>query len=145
MGEFDLMTFLFQFVVVWIAFKLGQFSVIHNIAKDVVKELEEKGLVLDKDEEGNLSLNKTSNEEELQIERIGKNYYAYSDGNFLAQGDDFKNLFEYIKRSNPGKTYRVAKYQAELTEEESARMIRSIFEVFGDKDDSKSRKQVERD
>jgi hypothetical protein len=70
----------------------------------------------------------------IDIDREGGQYYAYaSTGEFLAQAQDFRAMFELIKKRFPGRTFRINKYNAKLTEEETQRMIRAVFESFGEK------------
>jgi hypothetical protein len=47
-------------------------------------------------------------------------------------------MFETIKQRFPNMNFRVQKLNTTLTDEESQRMVTSIFEVFGDKNDKKS-------
>lgn len=68
----------------------------------------------------------------MDIERVNNVYYAYSaEGEFLAQGNDFRSMFENIKNRFPNKSFKIGKYQPNLTEEETGKLVKSIFEVFG--------------
>ena len=119
-----------QALCVWFAYKLGQVSIIHQIGRDLQEEIKKKGLRVDRDEEGNISISRE--ETLLRLERVDSQYFAYAnDGQFLAQGTDFRGLFETLKQRYPDKNFRIDRYQAEFTEEEAGRMIKSIFEVFG--------------
>lgn len=134
-----------QALFFWLAYKIGQISVINRLGQGLKEELEKKGIQIERDEDGNISLKKE--EILLEIERIGTAYYAYSnEGQFLAQASDFRGLMETIKKQHPGKNFRVEKYQPNLTEEETGKLIKSIFDVFGDKEtnDDKRRQQVDR-
>ncbi len=129
-----------QALAFWFVYKLGQASMLKQLGEGLKDEIEKQGLQIERDEDGNISLKRE--ETLMEIERIGTLYYAYAkDGQFLAQGPDFRELLESIKKQYPGRSFRLDKYQANLTEEETGRMIKSIFEVFGDKEkaDDKTR------
>lgn len=145
MEEFNWGVIITQVVLCWLAYKLGQISIIHRIAKDVAKEMIGQGLKLETDEAGNFSIEKE--EIGLVIERVNSMYYAYSkDGKFLAQANDFRTLMETIKKQHPGQTFRLEKYQPVLTAEETETLIKSIVDVFGDREatDGKARQPVDR-
>lgn len=75
----------------------------------------------------------------IDIDREHNQYYAYSQkGEFLAQGQDFRSLLETIKGRFPGRSFRINKYNPKLTEEETQRLISSLFETFGDKAEAQS-------
>ena len=68
----------------------------------------------------------------IDIDREEGQYYAYaSSGEFLAQGPDFRTMFERIKSRFPGRSFRINKYNAKLTDAETERMIKAVFESFG--------------
>lgn len=76
---------------------------------------------------------KNDRETVIDMEREQGQYYAYATtGEFLAQGQDFRAVFETIKKRFPNRSFRVNRVNAKLTEEETERMIKSIFETFGD-------------
>jgi hypothetical protein len=67
----------------------------------------------------------------LNIERVSGVYYAYgTNGEFLAQGPDFRTMFQTIKDRFPNKDFRIDKYQPNLTEDETVKLVKSVFEVF---------------
>ena len=75
----------------------------------------------------------------IDIDREQNQYYAYAtNGEFLAQGEDFKTVFERIKKRFPGRSFRINKYNAKLTEEETTRMVKAVFESFGETPPSES-------
>jgi len=130
-----------QTLCFWIMFKLGQASIIHRLGKDLEKLMEDRGIELEKDEDGVLSIKKK--ETLLKIERVDSQYFAYTTaGQFLAQGTDFRGLFESIKERYPDQNFKLEDYRAQFTEEESTKLVSSIFEVFGNKEhkDGESRK-----
>lgn len=131
MEEINWASIIVQVLCLWFMYKLGQASIIHRIGKDLEEEMKKKGLAVDRDEDGKIFIKKE--ETSLKIERVDSQYFAYaSDGQFLAQGTDFRGLFESLKQRYPGKNFRLENYQAQFTEEEAGRMVKSIFEVFGD-------------
>lgn len=82
---------------------------------------------------------KNDRETVIDIDREQGQYYAYSQkGEFLAQGQDFRSLLESIKGRFPGRSFRINKYNPKLTEEETQRLISSLFETFGDKAEAQS-------
>lgn len=69
----------------------------------------------------------------IDIDRQDSVYYAYSSqGEFLAQAQDFRTMFDLIKKRFPGRSFRINKYNAKLTEEETQGLIRAVFESFGE-------------
>lgn len=74
---------------------------------------------------------KNQRETEIDVERLEGIYYAYaSDGEFLAQGPDFRTMMDTIKRRFPGRSFRINKYNPKLTEEETQRLITAVYESF---------------
>lgn len=70
---------------------------------------------------------------ELVIERHDNIYLAYDrEGVFLAQGSEFRQLLAQIRVRFPGESFRVMKYNAQLTDEETQRLIDSVHREFGD-------------
>lgn len=131
MEEINWGAIIVQALIFWLVYKLGQISIIHKIGKDLSEAIKERGLKLERDDEGNISISKEPTP--LKIERVDSQYFAYTTaGEFLAQGSDFRGLFENIKNRYPNKSFRLDKYQAELTEEETGKLVKSIFDVFGD-------------
>lgn len=110
--------------IFWVGFKSGKIYAITKIAKEVTDQI-----------------NGSSKEEQLlTIEKHNSHYYAYNDEHkFLAQGSDFIELLTNIKNRFPGQDFRIVKDQKGLTEEEAGRMIKAIFEVFGDKEAAKEK------
>lgn len=137
MENIDWGAVLIQTCVCWFFYKLGQASIIRAITRDLVNLLAEKGIELERNDDGTLNVKKQESETEIDIERVDSQYFAYStEGEFVAQGNDFKGLFETMKARFPGRGFRINKNQNNLSEEELGQMIKSIFEVFGDKEQS---------
>lgn len=137
MQELDIVSILLQAAVIYGAFKLGQWTIIVKVAKDIQQKLQ-LGTLTEEQVDDALGLEKTKEQEQvlLEIERVGQAYYAYSsEGQFLAQGTDFRGLLEAIKKQHPNRNFRLNKYQPNLTEEETGRLVKSIFEIYGDKNE----------
>lgn len=76
---------------------------------------------------------KNDRETVINVEREQGIYYAYAEGGeFLAQGANFRSMFDTIKKRFPGRTFRINKYNPRLTEEETQRLISAVFESFGE-------------
>lgn len=141
----DWLSFLIQVALFYLVFKLGQWSVLLPMRLALEKLAREKGIDLqrvfeelkqdiakEEDEAETTPVQKHTAEEEMNIERVEGIYYAYgADGRFLAQGTDFRTMFENIKNRFPGQNFRIRDYQAQFTEEEAGRLLKSVFEVFG--------------
>ena len=134
MENVDWFSLILQGVIYWFFFKLGQASIIHAISKDLLQSLKEKGIEVSRDEDGEISFTKNAGETVLEIERVESQYFAYStEGQFMGQGNDFKGLFQTLKSRYPDQNFRIDKDQKNLTEQEVGEMIRTIFEVFGER------------
>lgn len=139
MENFNWTSILIQVALCWFFFRLGQASMLKSIAKDLVENLKSKGVDIKLDKNGELLIER---EMILEVERVGTNYYAYSDsGEFIAQGVDFEMLFTSIKTRFPDQSFRVNKDQDKLSEEEIKSMTASIFKIFGGKNDTSQRRQ----
>jgi len=104
MEDLDWGNILFQAVIYWLFFKLGQASIIG------VDEM-----ILD-------------------IERVENQYFAYSgEGQFLGQGADFTGLFESLKKQYPDQNFRINAVESNFSEDEIKQMVKDAIEVFGDK------------
>jgi hypothetical protein len=139
--EVNLFNILIHAAVLYAVFKFGQFTVIHKLAKDMVERLQ-KGEITEDEVKRSLGIEDQEDEPVaaketlMEVERVGTAYFAYSaEGQFLAQGQDFRSLLEAVRKQHPGRNFRLNKYQPTLTEEESGRLVKSIFEVYGDKNE----------
>jgi hypothetical protein len=149
METMDWASIIIQAVAIFAAFKVGQWSIIVPMRSLMAKIARRHNLDLEqvleqalKDELQALAAEEETPKDEraVTVERVGNSYYAYgAEGEFLAQGQDFRSMFEIIKVRFPNMNFHVARTMTTLTEEESQRMIATVFEVFGDKDD-KTRK-----
>jgi hypothetical protein len=134
MENIDLVGLILQVVAYWFFYKLGQASIIKAISKDLLESLKAKGIDVGRDAEGNIEFKQNLEQTVIEIERVESQYFAYSDqGEFMGQGGDFKILFEGLKKRFPDKNFRIDKDQKNLTEQEVGEMIRTIFEVFGER------------
>lgn len=135
--DFSIGDIILAVAALWLAYRVGQLSVILPLARLVKDEIEDGTLpadFLDDHSEDTL-------EEVLRLERVDTQYFAYADstGQFLAQGQDFPSVFQAIKDRCPGQKFRVNRTQQGFSDEEVGSMVHSIFQVFGDKNaDSKA-------
>jgi hypothetical protein len=77
-------------------------------------------------------LEQTAEGQQLTVERVNTQYYAYADGQFLAQGKTFQELFEVVKQRFPSSDFRVMPKDSDLSEQEQTQMRAAIYKVFGD-------------
>jgi len=102
------------------SYKAGQWSVIAPLARGIQREIDEGRLVLEEDEE---------EERRVQIERHDNVYYAYAiNGDFIAQGTTFGELFDRFHSRFPQQSFRVQK-SPDLSEAEKDQMIRALEEL----------------
>jgi hypothetical protein len=134
----DLWNYLFIGLGFYLAYRVGQLSIISLLRREVrdrvlkgqspsaaVKSLLDTGEPADQDEET-----------ECLLERHEGLYYAYTgQGEFMAQGQDFAQVFAQIKLRFPGQSFRVNPRQLELTEAEKVSLVDTLIKTFGDRDD----------
>lgn len=138
MDDFDWGSFLFQCLMFWLFYKIGQASVIHKVSKAVIESLERKGIDVQVGRNGELVIGNPM-EMVLDIERVEDQYFAYSDeGQFLGQGVDFTKLFESLKKQYPDQHFRINAVESTFSEEEIKQMVINAVEVFGDKQNADS-------
>ena len=100
------------------AYKAGQWSVVIPIVRGIKREIDEGRLVLEEDED--------EDERRVRIERHDNVYYAYAiDGDFLAQGKNFSELFDSFHARFPTQSFRIQK-STDLTEQERSQMIAAL-------------------
>lgn len=118
----DISTIVIFSVLMYAAFKVGQWSILGELVSELQKNKE-------------TSTADNADEEKIIIEKHNETYYAFGDNDrFLAQGATFGDLFKGIKDRFPGKDFRIDKHPDALTLEETGKMVDSIFEVFGKKE-----------
>lgn len=143
----DILTIILQAVLFYCVYKLGQWSVLLPMKMALEKLAKSKGIdlqaVLEELKEEVNTEQKPDKEiyEAMDVERVNGVYFAYGDqGRFLAQGSDFRSMMETIKQRFPQHSFRINRYNPNLTEEEAGSLVKAIFETFGDKNDrSKAR------
>lgn len=102
-------------------YKAGQWSVIVPIARGIQREIDEGRLSLDEEED--------EEERKVRIERHDNVYYAYAlDGDFLAQGDSFDQLFERFHARFPTQSFRIQK-NGDLSDSERGQMIQALEQL----------------
>ncbi len=128
----DIWFWIALFAYGWFCFTLGKTSILIRLKDDIRERIVQGDLkVSDQLRE---ALDVPAEECHFNVERHQGQYYAFADsGEFLAQGTDFRTMFESIKQRFPNRNFRIQRMQTELTEEETNRMVRAIFETFGDK------------
>ena len=102
-------------------YKAGQWSVILPIARGIQREIDE----------GRLTLEDEHDEEErkVRIERHDNQYFAYAlDGDFLAQGESFDQLFERFHARFPTQSFRIQK-NGDLSDQERSQMIQALEQL----------------
>jgi len=102
-------------------YKLGQWSVVLPIARGIQREIDAGRLTLDDDED--------EEERKVRIERHNNQYFAYAlDGDFLAQGTTFNELFERFHARFPTQSFRIQK-NTDLSDQERSQMIQALEEL----------------
>ena len=102
-------------------YKAGQWSVIVPIARGIQREIDEGRLTFDEEED--------EEERRVRIERHDNVYYAYAlDGDFLAQGSTFNELFERFHARFPTQSFRIQK-NTDLSDSERGQMIQAIEQL----------------
>ena len=103
--------------ICYAAYKAGQWSVVIPIVRGIQREIDEGRLVIDDEDE---------DERRVRIERHDNIYYAYAlDGDFLAQGSSFSELFERFHARFPTQSFRIQK-STDLSEQERSQMIAAL-------------------
>lgn len=132
-------------ILVWVAgFFVGYWRGLHKLAQRLMEDPDQFEPLLKAVKKAKLEaklIDDMENDREtvIDVEREQGQYYAYAtSGEFLAQGPDFKAMFDSIKRRFPGRSFRINKYNPKLTEEETGRLIKAVFETFGDKAEDQS-------
>jgi hypothetical protein len=135
MENIDWTSVLIQVGLCWFCYRLGQASVIRALTKDLLEALQKQGFSVGKDDNGAVHIQK--DEIVIDIERVDSQYFVYKDsGEFVAQGADFKSLFDTIKTRFPDQDFRINKNTQNLSEEELAQLMKTIFEVYGNKENT---------
>jgi hypothetical protein len=105
------------------SYKLGQWSVVVPIVRGIRREIAAgriniKDILKDDDEEDD-AIN-------IRLERHGNVYYAYAlDGDFLAQGTSFTELFDRFHARFPLQSFNIQK-NTDLSDSERDQMILAL-------------------
>lgn len=104
-------------------YKAGQWSVILPIARGIQRDIDSGILkVEDLEDDG-------EEERRVRIERHDNVYYAYAlDGDFLAQGSTFNELFDRFHARFPTQSFRIQK-NTDLSENERGQMIQALEQL----------------
>lgn len=125
---------LFWAAIIWAAWRLGQLSVLIPLHRALESKAQEQGLTLEEMLDQDPEQSPAKDEMLLEIEKLGERYYVYKkDGDFLAQGSSFEELFTDLKQRFPRQSFRLPSMPDNLTSEETGLMTETIFRVFGDK------------
>jgi ATP-dependent protease HslVU (ClpYQ) ATPase subunit len=131
------MEIIIYLVVFFAGVVLGWYRGVHNMARMMLEEPEKFQELMQTVKRAKLEAKldedmENDRETEIDVEREEGIYYAYSSqGEFLAQGPDFRTMIEVIKKRFPGRSFRINRYNPKLTEEETQRLIISVYEAFG--------------
>ena len=104
-------------------FKLGQWSVVIPIVRGIRREIDEGRIdisdIMDSD----------TDEMHIRLERHDNVYYAYAlDGDFLAQGKTFNELFERFHARFPLQSFNIQK-NTDLSDSERHQMIVALEQL----------------
>lgn len=126
------LSILFYIASCVVAYKVGQWSIISEIAKDIMRQIDNGELTREEIEQAlagddtDLAL---ADETEFKVERHDNCYYAYAeDDTFLAQGSDFKKLLHRLNTQYPGTVFRLSEYRPTLSDDETALLLSAIIE-----------------
>jgi len=122
----DLGALIIYVSIAMVFFIIGYFralrSVAHLLASEIIKE------------------NQPALPVDLEIEKLQGQYYAYApDSEFLAQGKDFKDLIENIKARFPDRKFKLAKFDAQWTEEETQKFVTALKDYLHSNQNETSR------
>jgi hypothetical protein len=122
----------------WIAFRLGQASII-AILKDEMRERILRGDSVSSAVKNIVDVDPDTEECVFGVERHQGHWYAFAEsGEFLAQGPDFTTMFAAIKQRFPGRSFRINPAKMDLSEQEARILVQAIVNTFGDKNGTKN-------
>ena len=107
------------------SYKLGQWSVVIPIVRGIRREIAAGRIditnIIDDDDD--------PDEMKIRLERHENMYFAYAlDGDFLAQGRSFSELFERFHARFPLQSFNIQK-NTELTDTERSQMVSALEEL----------------
>jgi len=141
----DIIIILSAFVI---GFAVGYWRGLHKLAENMLNDPEKFAVLIRQIKkarsEAQLDDDMANGRETvIDVEREQGQYYAYAaTGEFLAQGQNFRDMFNTIKKRFPGRSFRINKYNPKLTEEETQKLIKSVFETFGDNAEDQSNQKT---
>ena len=111
--------------VCYACYKAGQWSVVIPIVRGIRREIAEGRInisdIVDDDDD--------IEEMKIRLERHDNVYYAYAlDGDFLAQGQSFTELFDRFHARFPLQSFNIQK-NTELTDSERHQMIQALEQL----------------
>jgi hypothetical protein len=107
------------------SYKLGQWSVVIPIVRGIRREIAAGRInitnIIDDDDD--------PDEMKIRLERHENMYFAYAlDGDFLAQGRSFSELFDRFHARFPLQSFNIQK-NTELTDTERSQMVSALEEL----------------
>lgn len=101
------------------AYKVGQWSVVIPIVRGIRREIAEGRISIIDDDDDTEGM-------KIRLERHDNVYYAYAlDGDFLAQGQSFTELFDRFHARFPLQSFNIQK-SLELSDSERGQMISAL-------------------
>lgn len=131
----DLFNTFLVFGALWLAYKLGRMSRVGDIwyliqrlqkhtgqtPQDIIKDMVAR-------DESKVEAMSEQTEMELHIEQ--GQYYAWSKGEFLAQGQDLESVFTRLKEQYPKRNFTIVGMDR-FTEKERAEIYTVVTRIFG--------------
>lgn len=115
-----------------VGFAIGWYRGLSRVASLMLEDPEKFKNLMKEVERSRQQVQQFKDEWVINIECEQNQYYAYTvDGKFLAQGEDFTVMFNGIKDRFPGQSFRINKELPNLSKEEMTKLIKALFEVFG--------------
>lgn len=105
-------------VCFWAVYKLGRLSAY----ADLYRLARQRGIeILDEHEPAN------NEPKPMVVDKIGQQYYAYSQGTFLAQATDFRELLEAVKQRFPEDKFRLEKLESSLSDDDAQKLVEAVL------------------
>lgn len=131
MEQQEILQALFWGSMIFGAFKLGELWSVFKLERELTKLTEEDPETARRIDELATKIADTDLGERFRIERTQGQLLAYGDQQgFLAQGQDFRDVFSRMRDRYPGHRFHLVDYRAQFTEEECQRLVRDLKAVF---------------
>lgn len=131
MEQQEILQALFWGSMIFGAFKLGELWSVFKLERELTKLTEEDPETARRIDELATKMVDTDLGERFRIERTEGQLLAYGDQQgFLAQGQDFRDVFSRMRDRYPGHRFHLVDYRAQFTEEECQRLVRDLKAVF---------------